>query len=121
MDFCSMLCVPCSMINIDAKDKILGRLATEVSTLIIGKNKPDFVPYKITGQKVEVVNVDKIAVSGKKMDDKIYYTHTGYTGHLKKIPMKSISKQELLKKAVWNMLPKNKLRKERMKLLTIIL
>lgn len=107
------------MIQLDAKNKILGRLASEISQLLIGKHKADFVPYKNTGEAVEVVNVNELAVSGNKMDQKIYYKHTGYVGHLNKKPMKEFSKAELLKKAVWNMLPKNRLRKERFKLLKI--
>jgi large subunit ribosomal protein L13 len=107
------------MKKIDAKNKILGRLASEISQTLLGKHKPDFVPYKSTGEKVEVINIDDLAVTGDKWSQKIYYKHTGYVGHLRQKKMKDISKTELLKKAVWNMLPKNKLRKDRMKLLQI--
>ena len=107
------------MKKIDAENKILGRLASEISQILLGKHKPDFAPYKSTGEKVEVFNVDDLAVTGDKWNQKIYYKHTGYTGHLRKKKMKHISRAELLKKAVWNMLPKNKLRRERMKLLQI--
>lgn len=108
------------MIQIDAQNKILGRLASEISQFLIGKHKADFVPYKNTGEKVQIVNIDELLVSGNKLDKKIYYKHTGYVGHLNKKKMKEFSKAELLKKAVWNMLPKNRLRKERFKLLKIM-
>ncbi|MEK9165778.1 MAG: 50S ribosomal protein L13 [Patescibacteria group bacterium] len=107
------------MITIDAKNKILGRLASEISQFLIGKHKADYVPYKNAGEAVEVVNIDELGVSGNKMDQKIYYKHTGYVGHLNKKRMKEFPKAELLKKAVWNMLPKNRLRKERFKMLKI--
>lgn len=108
--------------TIDASGKVLGRLATEIAVLLRGKNKPDFVPHKDMGDFVVVKNIKKIEVTGKKRDDKIYYHHTGYLGHLKKISFKELFKKdppEVLKKAVSGMLPKNKLRKEQIKRLKI--
>lgn len=107
------------MITIDAKNKILGRLASEIAVILLGKNKPDYVPYKITGEQVEVININKLITSGNKWANKIYYTHTGYPGHLRERKMREFSQAELLKKAVWNMLPKNKWRSERIEMLII--
>jgi len=108
------------MIKIDAKNQILGRLASKIAQILLGKHKPEFVKNKNLGEEVEVINVDKIKISGKKWQNKKYYKHTGYTGNLKKFKMKDFSKSQLLRMAIWNMLPKNKLRPERMKLLKII-
>lgn len=107
------------MIQIDATNKVLGRLASEIATKLLGKHKSEFVPYKNVGDDVQVANADSIIITGKKMEQKIYYKHTLYPGHLKETPIKKLSKAEMLRRAVWNMLPKNKLREERMKCLTI--
>jgi len=66
--------------TIDATNKVLGRLATEIAVLLRGKNKPDFAPYKDIGDFIVVKNIDKIKVTGKKFEQKIYYRHTGYFG-----------------------------------------
>lgn len=99
--------------TIDATGKVLGRLATEVAILLRGKHKPDFAPYKDMGDFVVVKHVDKIKFTGKKLESKIYYRHSGYLGSLKEIPLKKLFERnpaEVLKRAVWGMLPKNKLR-----------
>lgn len=104
--------------TIDATGKILGRLATEIAVLLRGKHKPDFVPYKDMGDFVVVKNVDKIKVTGKKIEKKKYYHHSGYLGGLKEIPLKKLFEKnpaEVLRKAVWGMLPNNKLRPEQIK------
>ncbi|OIO45956.1 MAG: 50S ribosomal protein L13 [Parcubacteria group bacterium CG1_02_39_15] len=104
--------------TIDATGKVLGRLAAEIATLLRGKHKPDFVPYKDMGDFVVVKNVDKLKITGKKMEQKKYFRHSEYLGGVKEIPLKTIFKtkpQEVLKKAVWGMLSKNKLRKEMIK------
>lgn len=108
--------------EIDASGKVLGRLATEVANILRGKNKPDFYPNRLVGDKVIVTNASKIIVTGKKMKNKIYYHHTGYLGHLKSKTMEEIFKKnpsEILRRAVNGMLPKNKLRKYWMKNLNI--
>lgn len=108
--------------TIDATDKPLGRLATEVAIILQGKHKPDFVPYKEGSDSVLIKNIKKIKVTGKKMEQKIYYHHSGYPGGLKKVVMKKIFDKdpgEILKKAVLGMLPKNKLRAKRIKRLKI--
>ena len=108
--------------TIDAANKILGRLATEIAVLLRGKNKTDFAPNKDIGDFVVVENIKKIRVTGKKSENKIYYHHTGYLGGLKETPFKKLFKRdpgEVLKKAVFGMLPKNRLRAKQIKRLKI--
>lgn len=104
--------------TIDASDQVLGRLATRIAILLRGKHKADFIPYKDMGDFVVVKNVDKIKLTGKKREQKKYYHHSGYIGGLKEVPIEKISKRnpgEVLKRAVYGMLPKNKLRPEQIK------
>ena len=108
--------------TIDATNKVLGRLASQIAVLLRGKHKPDFVPYKDVGDFVIVKNVDKIFFTGKKAEQKKYFRHTGYLGHLKEIPLKKLFKEkptEILRRAVFGMLPKNKLRAKQIKRLKI--
>ena len=100
--------------TIDAKGNILGRLATKVATLLRGKHKPEFMNHKDVGDTVIIKNVDKIVVTGKKRDQKKYRHHSGYIGGLKEETFKEKFEKnptEVFKKAVYGMLPKNKLRK----------
>jgi len=104
--------------KIDATNKSLGRLASEISLILQGKDEPDYQPNKVADVKVIVENVSKMKLTGKKLEQKIYYHHTGYSGHLKKKSMKNIFEKnptEVLKKAVLGMLPKNSLRSKRIK------
>ncbi|MFH1938033.1 MAG: 50S ribosomal protein L13 [Patescibacteria group bacterium] len=99
--------------TIDATDKILGRLAVEIANLLRGKHKSDFVPYLNKGDDVIVINTDKIRVTGQKLKKKIYYHHSGYPGGIKQINLEEFLKKdsrEVIRKAVYGMLPKNKLR-----------
>jgi len=104
---------------IDATDKVLGRLATQVAVLLRGKNKVGFAPYKDIGDYVIIKNADKMKFTGKKHDDKIYYHHTLYLGGLKMAKMKDLAAKkgysEILRKAVMGMLTKNKLRARQIK------
>lgn len=104
---------------IDATDKVLGRLATEVAVLLRGKSKPGFAPYKDIGDFVTIKNVDKLKFTGKKFKDKIYYRHSMYLGGLKKQTMEELSKKkghsEVFRKAVMGMLTKNRLRAKQIK------
>jgi large subunit ribosomal protein L13 len=96
----------------DAEGKILGRLASDVAQRLRGKNNPGFVPYADTGDFVVVVNIEKVVLTGKKMDQKIYYHHSGFIGGLKSITAKKLKEkkpEELLRQAVKGMLPKNSL------------
>jgi large subunit ribosomal protein L13 len=97
---------------VDAKDVVLGRLSTRVAGILRGKNKAIYTPSVDTGDFVIVVNADKVALTGRKLADKIYYSHSGYVGGLKEISAGKLMEkkpQELIKKAVKGMLPKNKL------------
>jgi large subunit ribosomal protein L13 len=97
---------------VDAQDAVLGRLSTQVANVLRGKNKALFTPSVDTGDFVIVVNAEKIALTGRKLADKIYYNHSGYVGGLKEISAgKLLEKkpEDLIKRAVKGMLPKNKL------------
>ena len=110
--------------TIDAADKALGRLAVEIATLLRGKDKVNFVPYKDMGGNVVVENIDKIKITGRKLKDKKYIHHTGFPGGFTETRMEElIAKKgmtEVLRRAVSGMLPKNKLRAKAMKRLKII-
>jgi large subunit ribosomal protein L13 len=105
---------------IDAKNEILGRLATRVAGLLMGKGKPLFTPHLDVGDYVIITNADKVILSGKKQNTKTYYRYSGYPGGLKSVVFSKYVKEkpeELFTRAVWGMLPKNKLgRKMRSKL-----
>ena len=108
--------------TIDATNKVLGRLATEIAVLLRGKNKTDFMPNKDMGDFVVIRNIKKIRVTGKKFEKKIYYHHSGYLGGLKETPFKKLCERDpgkVLKIAVFGMLPKNKLRAKQIKRLKI--
>jgi large subunit ribosomal protein L13 len=97
---------------INADGKVLGRLATEVADLLRGKKKPTFVDFLDSGDFVVVINAAKIQVTGKKLEQKKYYSHTGYPGGIKEKNLKELMEQkpeDVIRKAVWGMLPKNKL------------
>ena len=99
--------------TIDATGRILGKLAAEIAALLRGKHKADFVPNRDMGDFVVVKNADKVRVSGRKFDNKMYYHHTGYLGGLKATPYKKVFEEnpgEVIRKAVYGMLAKNKLR-----------
>jgi large subunit ribosomal protein L13 len=97
---------------VDAQDKILGRLATRVAGVLMGKGKPQFTPHLDVGDYVIVINADKVVLSGKKQSTKTYYRYSGYPGGLKSTTFSKYVKEkpeELFNHAVWGMLPKNKL------------
>ncbi len=99
--------------TIDARDRVLGRLAVEIALLLRGKNKTNFVPYKDNGDFVKVINVSKLKLTGKKAQQKVYYRHSGYMGGLTTIPFQKLFERDpaqVLRKAVYGMLPPNKLR-----------
>ena len=104
--------------HVDANNKILGRLATHIAVLLMGKNQANFSPSMEKGNNVIVKNADKIKLSGKKLTKKLYYHHTGHPGGLRSEKMQDIfikKPSELIKKAVLRMLPKNKLQNIRIK------
>ncbi len=101
---------------IDVDNKILGRVATEIATLLTGKNKPSYTPHINVGDKVVVINAEKIAVTGRKLTQKKYHRFTGYPSGIKTESLEKLLERkptDVIKKAVWGMLPNNKLRKER--------
>ena len=97
---------------VDAKNKTLGRLSTEIAIRLRGKHKPIYTPHVDTGDFIVVINASKITVTGKKMEDKIYYKHTGYIGNMKSTNLATMMKKNpetVLMKSVRGMLPKTKL------------
>ena len=97
---------------VDAEGKTLGRLATQIADTLRGKGKPEYTPHVDTGDFVVVVNAEKIAVTGNKLDDKIYYRHSGYPGGLRERTLREeLARRptEVLRKAVKGMLPRNRL------------
>lgn len=97
---------------INAEGKILGRLATEVAILLRGKRKPEFAHFVDCGDFVVVINAEKVNVTGKKLEQKKYYSHSGYPGGLKVKTLKELldtKPEEVVRKAVWGMIPKGKL------------
>jgi large subunit ribosomal protein L13 len=107
---------------IDVSDKVLGRVATQIANILRGKNKACFTPSVDTGDFVIVVNAEKIALTGKKLSDKVYYSHSGYPGGIKSITAGNLLEKNaanVLRKAVKGMLPKNKLASQMLKKLKI--
>lgn len=103
---------------VDAEGIALGRLASHVAQLIRGKHKPTFTPHIDGGDFVIVVNAEKVRVSGNKADGKRYFRHTGYMGHERFTPFKSMIEkhpERVIEKAVFGMLPKNSLSKQRLR------
>jgi large subunit ribosomal protein L13 len=97
---------------IDAEGKVLGRLATEISVLLQGKRNPEFVKFMDSGDFVVVINAEKVVVTGKKLEQKKYYSHSGYPGGIKEKTLKELlekSPEDVLRNAVRGMIPKNKL------------
>ncbi len=108
--------------TIDVSKRPLGRVATEIAILLMGKNEETYKANEDKGGYVVVKNVDQITVTGSKKENKRYYHHTGYPGGLKAVPYEKMADKKpgaTLKKAVYGMLPKNKLRVERIKRLKI--
>ncbi|MGQ9471171.1 MAG: 50S ribosomal protein L13 [Candidatus Aminicenantales bacterium] len=107
---------------VDAEGQVLGRLATQVAILLRGKNKPDFTPFLDTGDFVVVINAEKIKVTGRKLGDKLYYSHSGYPGGLKAKTLRELlakKPEEVIRHAVWGMIPKNRLGRKLIKKLKV--
>lgn len=107
---------------VDAQGKTLGRLASEVARILRGKHKPYYTPHLDCGDYVIVINAEKIHVTGKKLDDKIYYRHSGYPGGLKSFTLREMLKRRptrVIRKAVWGMLPHNRLGRRMIKKLKV--
>jgi large subunit ribosomal protein L13 len=109
--------------HIDAKNKILGRVATEIAVILQGKKSVAYAPNRVGADKVFVSNVEGIRVTGAKATDKTYYRHTGYVGHLKELSFEQkVAKdpRSVLRQAVRKMLPKNFLNQQRIKNLVFV-
>ena len=107
---------------VNAENKILGRLATQIAMRLRGKHKPIFTPHADTGDFIVVINAEKVSLTGKKWDKKIYYRHSGYIGGLKEISAKKLLEkkpEDVLRFAVKGMLPKNSLGRRQLKKLKI--
>jgi large subunit ribosomal protein L13 len=107
---------------VDAEGQTLGRLATRIADQLRGKGKPQYTPHVDTGDFVVVVNAEKIAVTGNKLDDKMYYRHSGYPGGLKERPLReqlARRPEEVLRIAVKGMLPRNRLSRQQLTKLKI--
>ncbi len=98
---------------VDATDVVLGRLATRIATILRGKHKPSFTPHVDTGDHVIVVNAEKVRLTGRKREQKVYRRHTGYTGHVKSVTAEQLltgpHADRVIRSAVRGMLPKNAL------------
>ena len=107
---------------IDATDQVLGRLATKAARLLIGKDKPVFTPYLDSGDHVVVINADKVKMTGNKVEQKVYHSHSGYPGGLKAVPAKRVRESRpewMVREAIMGMLPKNRLRARRARKLRV--
>jgi large subunit ribosomal protein L13 len=107
---------------VNAEGKVLGRLATEVAVLLRGKNKPQFSDSCDMGDFVIVVNAEKISVTGKKAEEKVYFSHSQYPGGLRSDKLKDLLKdkpEEVIRRAVWGMIPKSKLGRQVFKKLKV--
>jgi large subunit ribosomal protein L13 len=107
---------------VDANGQTLGRLVTQISTVLLGKHKPSFTPGVEMGDYVIVVNAAHIKVTGNKLDDKMYYRHTGYPGGIKSTNLRELlakNPERVIEKAVWGMLPHNRMGRNLMRKLRI--
>lgn len=107
---------------VNAEGRVLGRLATEVAVLLRGKNKPEFADFCDNGDFVVVINAEKIRVTGRKSEDKRYFSHSQYPGGLRSDAFKDLLEEkpeEVIRRAVWGMIPKNKLGRQVFKKLKV--
>jgi large subunit ribosomal protein L13 len=109
---------------IDATDQVLGRVATKAATILIGKHRPQYAPFLVTGDHVVIINANKIRVTGQKLDQKVYRWHTLYPGGLREGGARKVFEskpEQMIREAILGMLPKNKLRKRMVKRLKVYL
>ena len=109
---------------IDATDQVLGRVATKAATILIGKHRPQYAPFLVSGDHVIIVNAEKIKLTGEKLDKKMYRWHTLYPGGLRQVAARKVFEtkpENMIREAVLGMLPKNKLRKRMVKRLKVYL
>jgi large subunit ribosomal protein L13 len=109
---------------IDAADQVLGRVATKAATILIGKHRPQYAPFLVSGDHVIILNADKVRLTGEKLDNKVYRWHTQYPGGLREVTARKLMQtrpEKAIREAVLGMLPKNKLRKRFVKRLKVYL
>ena len=109
---------------IDATDQVLGRIATKAATMLIGKHRPEYAPFLVSGDHVIIINAEKVRLTGEKLDKKVYRWHTRYPGGLREVKARKVFEnkpEEMIREAVLGMLPKNKLRKRMVKRLKVYL
>jgi large subunit ribosomal protein L13 len=97
---------------VDANEQTLGRVASKIASMVLGKNKPNFTPGVDSGDYVVVINAERIRVTGNKLEDKIYHTHSGYPGGIKSVNLRTQlarHPERVIRRAVWGMLPHNKM------------
>lgn len=107
---------------VDASNQVLGRLATEVATLLRGKHKPEFTPFLDAGDFVVVVNAKKVKVTGRKLEEKVYFRHSGHPGGIKSESLRERldkNPERVIRAAVWGMLPKNRLGRQLLRKLKV--
>ena len=107
---------------VDATDLVLGRMSTEVSKILTGKNKPTYTPHEDQGDYVIIINADKVKLTGNKLDQKMYYNHSGFPGGLRVRSAKTMQKDypiEMVYRAIWGMIPHNRLGRKQVKKLFI--
>ncbi|MBA3660251.1 MAG: 50S ribosomal protein L13 [Gammaproteobacteria bacterium] len=107
---------------VDASNKVLGRLATQIAKYLRGKHKPEFTPHADAGDYIVVINAEKIKVTGKKAQDKVYYRHSGYPGGLKETTYEKLQQKnpvQIIELAVKGMLPKNPLGRDMLRKLKV--
>src|ERR1051326_1120882 len=109
---------------IDAADQVLGRVATKAATILIGKHRPQYAPFLVSGDHVVIVNAEKIKLTGQKLDSKVYRHHTLYPGGLREVAARRVFESKpdkMIRAAVLGMLPQNKLRQRMVKRLKVYL
>ena len=114
--------VPKKWYLVDAENKVLGRLASQIASRLRGKHKPIFTPHADTGDFIVVVNAEKVALTGSKWDSKMYYRHSGYVGGLKEISARKLREkkpEDIIGFAVKRMLPKNSLGRRQLRKLKV--
>jgi large subunit ribosomal protein L13 len=107
---------------VDAQDQVLGRLASQVAMRLRGKHLPHFTPHVDVGDFVVVINAEKIQLTGRKWDQKVYHSHSGYMGGLKSVTARKLNQEKperIIRLAVWGMLPKNRLGRKLLKKLKV--
>ncbi|MGA7875063.1 MAG: 50S ribosomal protein L13 [Desulfoferrobacter sp.] len=109
-------------IVVDAEDQVLGRLASQIAMRLRGKHLPQFTPHVDVGDFVVVINAEKVKLTGRKWDQKVYYRHSGYIGGLKAVTARKLNQEnpeKIIRLAVWGMLPKNRLGRKLIKKLKV--